>query len=303
MNIQQFHLNTCISEHEFWKTGIYKITNNISGKVYIGQTTTCFLRRWLEHQDALEQNKHWNIHLQRAFNKYGSSVFLFEIVEIVNTKDINIATFNQKEAETIASFYPHVYNIKSPPQTSYIIRKKCKRLKGHSTLKQKLANKKTANRRDIKEQFVERMSNYWKDHNNKAKQSKLVKQYFANENNRQKASNTMKRKLEDNEYKEKMVLANQTKWNKASKQKMSQSTKKRFASDIERTKMSIATKLAHQKQVEIADATLCYFYKHLPHLQQLSIRKKREVIDTIALLLSNTAMPTKHHEARLNLML
>lgn len=62
-------------------TGIYKITNIINNKFYIGSASLGFERRFIQHKSDLKQNKHRNIHLQRSYNKHGKSNFLFEIIE------------------------------------------------------------------------------------------------------------------------------------------------------------------------------------------------------------------------------
>ena len=66
--------------------GIYKITNQINNKVYIGQADKLDYRKQ-RHFYQLEQNKHHNEHLQRAFKKYGKYNFMFEIIE--ETNDLN----------------------------------------------------------------------------------------------------------------------------------------------------------------------------------------------------------------------
>jgi len=67
--------------------GIYKITNIINNKIYVGSTVSKFNRRWNCHKSTLRRNIHKNKYLQRAWNKYGESNFIFEIVE-----DIQIPT-------------------------------------------------------------------------------------------------------------------------------------------------------------------------------------------------------------------
>lgn len=64
------------------KSGIYKITNKINGKIYIGSAVN-LSNRFATHQYALNNNKHKNSHLQSAWNLYGSEVFLFEVLELV----------------------------------------------------------------------------------------------------------------------------------------------------------------------------------------------------------------------------
>lgn len=60
--------------------GIYKITNLVNNKVYIGQAIDID-KRWYEHINDLKNNKHINKHLQRAWNKYREENFKFEVIE------------------------------------------------------------------------------------------------------------------------------------------------------------------------------------------------------------------------------
>lgn len=62
------------------KSGIYTITNLIDNKIYVGYTTN-FRKRKGDHFANLNSNKHKNIHLQRAYNKYGRSNFKCELIE------------------------------------------------------------------------------------------------------------------------------------------------------------------------------------------------------------------------------
>lgn len=60
---------------------IYKITNLVNGKVYIGQTIKGFNKRKRTHVYELLNNRHNNKKLQNAWNKYGSKNFEFSIIE------------------------------------------------------------------------------------------------------------------------------------------------------------------------------------------------------------------------------
>ena len=51
------------------KKYIYKITNQINNKCYIGQTKD-YKQRFADHRRKLRKNKHENQHLQCAWNKY-----------------------------------------------------------------------------------------------------------------------------------------------------------------------------------------------------------------------------------------
>ena len=62
------------------KSVIYKITNLVNNKIYIGSAKTHNTRR-NQHFSALKLNYHSNPHLQNAVNKYGLENFTFEILE------------------------------------------------------------------------------------------------------------------------------------------------------------------------------------------------------------------------------
>lgn len=63
-------------------TTIYKITNTINNKVYIGSTKN-IKQRFNEHLTKLSGNYHTNKHLQSAYNKYGGDKFTFETLREV----------------------------------------------------------------------------------------------------------------------------------------------------------------------------------------------------------------------------
>ena len=73
--------------------GIYKITNIINNKVYVGQSVELEERK-REHFRCLRKGIHDNIYLQNAFNKYGESCFKFEIIEFVED---NTSLLTQRE--------------------------------------------------------------------------------------------------------------------------------------------------------------------------------------------------------------
>jgi group I intron endonuclease len=83
--------------------GIYKITNLINDKCYIGQSVE-IEKRWRSHikTSSTDYNKYYEYPLYRAFRKHGTNNFKFEILELVpNKKDLTI-----KEQ--------HYYNIYNP---------------------------------------------------------------------------------------------------------------------------------------------------------------------------------------------
>ena len=81
-------------------TGIYKITNNITGNFYIGQSIN-IEKRFKEHKRKKLKTK-----LSKDFQKYGLNNFTFEIVEIVSVDKLN-----EKELFYIENLKPY-YNSK-----------------------------------------------------------------------------------------------------------------------------------------------------------------------------------------------
>lgn len=57
--------------------GIYKITNIVSNKCYIGSSVTV-RKRLSDHRRRLRKNQHKNLHLQNAWNRYGEIFFSFD---------------------------------------------------------------------------------------------------------------------------------------------------------------------------------------------------------------------------------
>lgn len=68
--------------------GIYGIKNRINEKVYVGQTSESFLRRFWNHQWKLRNNSHDNIYLQNSWNKYGENNFEYFVIETVNNPSL-----------------------------------------------------------------------------------------------------------------------------------------------------------------------------------------------------------------------
>lgn len=67
---------------------IYEIKNLINGKRYIGQSYHPKHRKAC-HLSLLRRNKHHNIKLQNAFNKYGENNLLFNVILECNPDEIN----------------------------------------------------------------------------------------------------------------------------------------------------------------------------------------------------------------------
>jgi len=90
--------------------GIYKITNIVNNKVMIGQSKDITLR-WRNYKTQLKYNKWHNLHLQRAWNKYGEQNFKFEVI-----LECPIETLDKEEIRLIEEYNSrndkYGYNIK-----------------------------------------------------------------------------------------------------------------------------------------------------------------------------------------------
>lgn len=86
---------------------IYKITNLVNGKEYIGQTSLSIQERFKQHIHDANKGYYNHRPLYNAFNKYGIENFIVEELEECNTEEVN-----QKEIEYINKFdtYSNGYN-------------------------------------------------------------------------------------------------------------------------------------------------------------------------------------------------
>ena len=83
--------------------GIYKIENLVNGKLYFGQSIDIY-NRWHSHQYLLDNDQHYNQHLQSAWNFYTKDNFKFSIVEVCGIGSLDIRE----------KYYIDVYNTYEP---------------------------------------------------------------------------------------------------------------------------------------------------------------------------------------------
>lgn len=84
-------MENLITQKDRNKSGVYKITNKINGKIYIGCSKN-MSNRFRSHLYSLSKNKSNCIILQNAVMKYGLVNFIFEILEVCS---------NYKEQEIV----------------------------------------------------------------------------------------------------------------------------------------------------------------------------------------------------------
>ena len=81
---------------------IYKITNLINQKIYIGLTTCTLKERWQNHKGCVKSDPR---HLYRSMRKYGIENFKIEIVE---------ETDSLEKLAQLENYYINLYNSRDP---------------------------------------------------------------------------------------------------------------------------------------------------------------------------------------------
>lgn len=127
------------------KSGIYKITNKINKKYYIGSAYDLY-KRFKEHKSALENNRHHNKQLTRFVNKYNINNLNFELLE-----ECSILELECKEQYYISNsknLFNETLDVKSPNRGKKLSKKhklnisnsiKLKNIKRSEETKQKIS--------------------------------------------------------------------------------------------------------------------------------------------------------------------
>lgn len=89
---------------------IYKITNKVNGKAYVGKTTDTVQVRWEEHLKDSKRKRCVNRPLYRAIGKYGADAFAIETLE-----EADLDVLSEREIYWIEYFntYSDGYNATS----------------------------------------------------------------------------------------------------------------------------------------------------------------------------------------------
>ena len=114
--------------------GIYSICNLLNNKRYIGSTNN-FYNRFHEHKCLLRNNKHHNMHLQNAYNKYGINCFVFKILETCEPIQETLMIIEQKYLDSSPDY--NISKIATCISSDIIIAANIKRIWKASSLKQK----------------------------------------------------------------------------------------------------------------------------------------------------------------------
>jgi len=87
-------------------SGIYTITNKITGTIYVGSSKKV-LQRLQGHKRDLRKNKHHNKNLQKDYNIYEENNFIFNPIEIVLDHELLL-----KEESKWVEYYKKVCDLK-----------------------------------------------------------------------------------------------------------------------------------------------------------------------------------------------
>lgn len=68
------------------QTGIYKITNTLNNRFYIGSAKN-IAKRWKEHRNTFISGEHTNPFMLADYNKCGADAFIYTILEITTIED------------------------------------------------------------------------------------------------------------------------------------------------------------------------------------------------------------------------
>ena len=90
---------------------VYAIRHVASGKVYVGSAINR-TKRWTEHRRRLRNGDHHSRHLQAAWDAYGQSAFVFEVLETVAPNSIALLAVEQTHIDRLKAFdREHGYNV------------------------------------------------------------------------------------------------------------------------------------------------------------------------------------------------
>lgn len=171
-------------------TGIYKITNTHTNRVYIGQAQS-FKKRWMGHAASLRSSRHQNKFIQNDYNKclaeLGNDDFLqFTIIEVLpeSTKlDRKV-----REEYWIAQYY-------DKQKACYNFRE---------TVPEKGRSVYSNTPEETSKKLSKSLSKYWNTEEGQKKISEISKTAWQNPNYRETHIKALQNKWADPEFKQKM---------------------------------------------------------------------------------------------------
>lgn len=203
---------------------VYKATNIINNKVYIGQTSRKFSKRINEH--IKNKNKRG---FSKAIQKHGSENFIFEEI---------YTSFDRNELDRVEEFFIEKYQSTNCEKGYNLVKYASKSTKGYKHTKESIARMVEGRKNVVYKPHTEET----KLKISKSKKGKRPnRDYVVSDETKNKISKTLKEKFKDKEFKEKSCkhLKNPS---KKTREKMSKAKKGRKMSLETRMKISNALK-------------------------------------------------------------
>lgn len=128
---------------------VYKVTNNITGKVYIGQTVRGLTSRRREHLSDTRRKKYVS-YFHKAIRKYGEEVFDWDVIEYCYSKE-EMDGMEFHYIMQYKSFKPNGYNLTfgGGGVVGYVCSKETRRKKSIA----KMGDKNPAKRSEVREKM------------------------------------------------------------------------------------------------------------------------------------------------------
>jgi group I intron endonuclease len=247
-------------------SGIYKILNTVNGKYYIGSSVD-INNRILQHFRALRSNTHINDHLQRSFNKHGELCFRVEILELVDAEILLL--IEQKYIDELDAANPDKgYNIcKNAGSTlgRKMSQEQIDSMSGFNNTKSKITP-------ELADSIMHRFIYQCDTQANISQELNISKQIV----HKLLAGKTYKLLQEEKDKLKNLlkIIRPQT------REKMSESAKKRKVSEDTKRKMSLKSKERHEKNPE--------FLRTLSSGRKMTDEQKKQI--------SERRMGVKHSE-------
>lgn len=87
-----------LSTETMHKSGIYKITNQVTGEYYLGSSVNLYFRA-CQHISKLKKKTHSNRRLQNSYNKYGPESFTIEVIQFTEPTVVRQVEYDLIEKE------------------------------------------------------------------------------------------------------------------------------------------------------------------------------------------------------------
>lgn len=98
------------------QTGIYTISFLDSENVYVGSSINIGKRK-REHLSCLRNNKHYNNHLQNAYNLYGESNMVFKIIVLCEQEQLLV--IEEQKIKEYDSYFNGYNMVEKPTKTNF----------------------------------------------------------------------------------------------------------------------------------------------------------------------------------------